>query len=416
MKYGLIGQKLGHSFSKEIHESLANYQYELKELEKDQLDLFLKEKNFNAVNVTIPYKETVIKYLDELDISAKNVKAVNTIVNKDGKLIGYNTDYMGLLTSINKANIIIKNKKVLIIGSGGASLACEAVAKTLESKEIIKCNRNKKDGVISFDELDNYLDIEVIFNATPVGMYPNNDESFDFISKFKKLESYIDCIYNPLQTKMSLMLQKQNVKTIGGLYMLVAQAYYAVEIFLNQKLNLKLMDKTYRKIVKTKDNVILIGMPSSGKTKIAGILKHYLNKEVIDLDVKLEEEVGMSIKDYIEQFGEESFRNKESLIVEKYAKLNNQIISTGGGVILNYHNIELLKQNGKIYFINRKLELLTPTISRPLSNNTESLTKLYNERIDKYMDYADYIIDNNTNIDEAVKHILEVREHEIINY
>lgn len=416
MDYGLIGEKLGHSFSKEIHESLASYTYEIHEVAKDDLDEFMKAKAFKAINVTIPYKQAVIPYLDHLDESAKLVGAVNTIINRNGVLTGFNTDYSGLLALIKKANIHIKNKKVLILGAGGASLACVAASISEGCKEVIRSDFKARDGVISFDELDNHLDAEIIFNATPVGMYPNNDGTLIDVLKYPKLEGFIDCVYNPLQTKTVISAKQNGIKAMGGLYMLVAQAFYAVEIFLDKKLDKKLIDDIYHKIVKAKDNISLIGMPSCGKSKLAIAISRYVKKEVIDIDDEIVKEIGMPIKDYMELNGEKSFREIETKVIERCSKLSNVIISTGGGAVLNHHNMEVLRQNGKIYFIDRPLELLKPTNDRPLSSDFESLKKRYNERIDKYNKEADYIIKNDDAFNTAIKRILEVRKNEIISY
>lgn len=416
MEYGLIGEKLGHSFSKTIHEKLASYIYEICELKPNELDSFFKEKSFKSINVTIPYKETVIKYLDELDESAKLVGAVNTIVNNDGYLIGYNTDYLGLNYLVKKLGLNLENKKVLILGAGGASKACYAVCKMNGASQILKSDFNHLDGVISFDEISDHLDVDFIFNATPVGMYPKNDGKLIDLDKFSNLVGFIDCIYNPLSTNLVLDARSLNIPSMGGLYMLVAQAYFAVEFFLRKKLDISLIDKIYKELVKEKDNIVLIGMPSCGKSTIGELLSKKLKKQYVDIDLLIEEKINSSIKDYIDKNGEDSFRNIEEEVVKDISKLNNQIISCGGGVIKRKININNLKQNGKIYFIDRSLELLTPTATRPLSNDLNKLKKLYEERYPIYLDDSDYHIDNNQEIEDAVNKIIEVYKNENPSY
>lgn len=403
MKYGLIGEHLGHSFSKEIHESISDYIYEIKEIAKESLDSFMKKKDFLGINVTIPYKEKVIPYLDYIDESAKLIGAVNTIVNKNGKLYGYNTDFLGLKDLIIKSKINIKGQKVAILGNGGTSKTAKAVLEYLGANSIKVTALNPVGDEISYDELNlQYNDINIILNATPVGMYPNNLDTLIDISKFSKLVGIIDVIYNPLHTKLVMDAKKQKIKACNGLYMLVAQAVYASAIFKGEVADQTLIDKVYTKIKKQKQNIVLIGMPSCGKSSIGRMLAKKLNKQFIDIDKEIEKEIGTSIKTFIELSGEESFRNLESQITYKYSKLNNLVISTGGGVIKRPTNIEVLKQNGIIIFIDRPLELLKPTKSRPLTNDIEKLKKIYLERYDIYMNSADIVVKNDKEFDECV--------------
>ena len=280
MDYGLIGKKLGHSFSKTIHESIMNYEYILKELNEEELDSFMKEKDFKAINVTIPYKHEVIKYLDELDDSVKKIGACNVVVNKDGYLSGYNSDYFGLKSLIHKNSIVVKDKKCLILGSGGTSKTAYWVLKDLEAKEIIFVSRSKKEGCITYDEAYELSDVNIIVNTTPKGMYPNNDELIIDISKFDKLEGVVDVIFNPLRTRLIEQAISKGIKNAGGLYMLVAQAVKAIEYFKDIKLDEKNIDEVYLKLLKEKENVVLIGMPGCGKSTIAKELKGKL----VDVD------------------------------------------------------------------------------------------------------------------------------------
>lgn len=396
MRYGLLGEKLGHSFSKEIHQKIANYKYELFEVAKDQFHNFMTNLDFKAINVTIPYKEKVISYLDFLDEKAKEINAVNTIVNKDGKLYGYNTDYFGLKALINYHKINIKDKKVLIFGSGGTSKTASIVARDLEAKEIIKVSRNKCEGYITYSDLDKVLDVDVIINTTPVGMYPNCDNAICELDSFNNLQAVIDCIYNPINTKLMQNARKLGIKAVNGLYMLVAQAVYASHIFLDRGtvVDNNIIDNIYKELLLSKENIVLIGMPSCGKSTIGLKLSKLLNKEFVDSDNEIEKRIGMRISSYLTKDNENEFRDIESKVISDLSIKNNLVIATGGGVIKRFENIQKLRYNSQIIFIDRSLNLLKATKNRPLSNNFQDLLRLYQERYPKYCEYADYRIKN----------------------
>lgn len=407
MEYGLIGEKLGHSFSKQIHESLNGYKYELKELSKEEFDNFMIKKEFTAINVTIPYKEKVIPYLDYIDPTAEKIQAVNTIVNKNGKLYGYNTDYLGLKDLIVKNNIEVLNKKALILGTGGTSKTATVVLQDLGIKEIIYASRSNLEGTISYNDIYQHTDIQIIINTTPCGMYPNINESLVDLDKLNNVEAVIDVIYNPLRTKLIIDAQERNIKTATGLYMLVSQAVYASSIFLDKKIDLLKQDNIYKTIFNEKRNIVLIGMPSCGKTSIAMELKRILSKDFIDTDFEIEKRINKKIKDYLTEENEEEFRNIESSVVKDISTLNNKVISTGGGIIKRKTNIDLLKANGLIIFIDRPLDKLITSSSRPLSSSKEKLEKLYNERYQKYISSADIIIKNDNEFIYTINKILE---------
>lgn len=407
MKYGLIGEKLGHSFSKEIHEMIGYYKYEIHEVAKVDIDNFMKQKDFLSINVTIPYKETVIPYLDEISPQAASIGAVNTIVNINGKLYGHNTDYFGMLALIKKNNIDCKNKKVLILGTGGTSKTAFAVVKDLGAKEILKASINGEINTITYDEaVSTHNDAEVIINTTPVGMYPKNDGCIIDITKFNKLTGLIDVVYNPLRTNLVLNAKTLNIPSEGGLYMLVGQAVYACGLFLNKEIDLSIIDTIYDKLRSDKENIILIGMPSSGKTTIGKILSEKLNKTLVDTDELIVNKIGMSIAEYMKTHTEKEFRDVESKCVKEAAKMSSVVIATGGGAILRSENVKVLKQNGKLYFLKRDLELLTPTASRPFSSDIESLKKRYIERLPIYESVCDKCIDNNHDISDTVDAII----------
>ena len=394
MKYGLIGEKLGHSFSKEVHSMLSDYEYEICEIPKDGLDAFMREASFKAINVTIPYKESVIPYLSYISDEAKKIGSVNTIVNRGGKLYGYNTDFFGMVSLINKMRLSIKGKKTVILGTGGTSKTAFAVVESLGAEPIITVSRTKKDGAIGYEELmKDHLDAEIIINTTPVGMYPDNFSSPVDISPFTKLEGVIDAIYNPLRTSLVIDALERGIKAEGGLYMLVAQAVYASEIFLDTKYPTEKLDKIYKKIKRKKENIVLIGMPASGKSTVATLLSKDLSRTVLDTDRMIEKSRQKSISDIFESDGEKAFRDYETYEIANASLQNNTIIATGGGAILRSENVKMLKQNGVLFFIDRPYEKLVPTSDRPLASDLDAIKKRYEERYDVYLKTADARID-----------------------
>lgn len=408
MMYGLLGEKLGHSFSKEIHERIANYSYNLIEVSKDDFPSFMKEKNFKAINVTIPYKEMVIPYMDYIDPKAKEIRAINTIVNKDGKLYGYNTDYFGLKALIVNNGISVENKKVLILGTGGTSKTASVVLKDLNAKEVIFVSRSKKDNTITYEEVkDLHSDADILINTSPSGMYPNVDSILVDLDWFSNLSAIIDVVYNPLKTKIVQKALKKGIKAVTGLYMLVAQAVYASSIFLDKKIDESLIDTVYQELLLKKENIVLIGMPSCGKSTIGKLLSESLDKELVDSDEEIEKGIGMKIQKFLTSENEEDFRNIETEVIKELSLRNNLVISTGGGVIKKEKNVEFLKYNGKVIFVDRPLELLQATSSRPLSSTVDALNKLYQERYSVYMKSCDVVVKNDSLIEDVVKLILE---------
>lgn len=406
MEYGLIGEHLGHSFSREIHARIGDYKYELKEIAKGDLDKFMKEKDFKGINVTIPYKQDVMPYLDYIDDGAKMIGAVNTIVNKDGKLYGYNTDFFGMISLIKSINLDVKGKKALILGTGGTSKTARAVLKHLGAKEIVVVSRNASGEVISYEMAEKmHSDAEIIVNTTPVGMYPNNEDIIIDLDKFEKLEGAIDPIYNPIRTKFIRKALRKGAKARGGLYMLVGQAIVASERFFDKDIDEKIAEDIYKEILSQKQNIILTGMPSCGKTTIGRMLAKKMGVEFVDADEYLVRTYQKEISEIFKEEGEKGFRDKESEVIADISRLNGCVISTGGGCILKDENIDRLRQNGKIYFIDRPLEKLIPTDDRPLSSNVEDIKKRYNERYDRYLDTCDYVVKNDKDIESVVEEI-----------
>ena len=420
MEYGLIGEKLGHSFSKIIHEKLADYTYELCPLAKDELDAFMTAKQFKAINVTIPYKQDVIPYCDVLDDSAKRIGVVNTIVNRDGKLFGYNTDFAGFLYNLNAHGITLKDKKVMICGSGGTCKTVTAVAEYMGAKEILVVSRSKKENAVTYEECIRHKDVDVVVNASPKGMYPDNGESPLDLSNFPNCKAVVDVIYNPLKTRLLQQAEQLGMKAVNGLEMLVARAKFAVEHFLSTEIENDKIDQITLELLKQLTNIVLIGMPSSGKTLTGKALCKYIDKTVVDTDAVIVERSGMSIKEMFARHGEAYFRQWEHDVIEEFSKQNGLIIATGGGAIKNEENIQNLKQNGIVMFIDRDLEHLLVTDDRPLSKDANAVAKLYEERYPLYTKYGDLRVPNNypmeisqQELDELMNTILE-GYHEIL--
>ena len=396
MKYGLIGEHLGHSFSKVIHEKIGDYVYEIKEIEPSLVVPYMEAREFMGINVTIPYKETVIPTLDYIDDSAKKIGAVNTVVNRSGKLYGYNTDYDGMLALTKKIGADIKDKKVLIIGTGGTSKTARAVVSDLGAREIIFVSNIEVTGAISYEELyKSHTDVDVIYNTSPVGMYPRNYSKPIDIKKFPQVNAVVDVVYNPLRTSLVREANSLGIPSEGGLYMLCAQAVFAYEHFTGKKAPDGIIDEIYSDIVKEKSNIVLVGMPASGKSTVGKALAELTGKELIDTDTEIVKKEGTDIPTIFKDKGEAYFRDLEAEIIEDVSKLNGKIIATGGGAILRESNAYALKQNGKVYFLDRDLELLMPTADRPLSSDRESITKRYNERYDIYKKVSDARVDSN---------------------
>ena len=407
MKYGLIGERLGHSFSKNIHEKLG-YEYELRQLKPEELDRFMREKDFLGINVTIPYKEAVIPYLDEIDEGARAIGAVNTIVNRDGRLFGHNTDFYGMKELIRHLELDVEDRKAIILGTGGTSKTAKAALTSLGAKEVIKVSRSKNDEAIDYQELlSKHLDAEIIVNTTPVGMYPDIRKMPVDIYKFQDLVGLIDAVYNPINPFIVQCAHDMAVTAEGGLYMLVAQAVRASEIFLDKSYPDGLIDDIYNDLRREKENIVLIGMPASGKSTVGKIVAERLGRKFVDTDEIITERIGMSIKEYFEQYGEVEFRKIESEIIADLACETSLVIATGGGAILADENVCNLKFNGLLFFIDRPLECLIPTEDRPLSSDRESITKRYYERYLVYRGTCDVHIESDLGADNIADMILE---------
>ena len=409
MRYGLIGEKLGHSFSKDIHERIADYTFDLIPLSKEEFKTFMEKKEFTALNVTIPYKKDVIPYLDEMDEHAKAIGAVNTIVNRDGKLKGYNTDFTGFLYMVKKHNVHMEGKKVLIIGNGGASAAIQAVVQHESAGSMVIVDVVPGNGAISYDEMfSSHLDAEIIINTSPIGMYPRIGNAPIDISMFHKCEAVLDVIYNPILTRLCFEAQEMDIKRVNGLEMLIAQAKQSVEFFLDKSIDDQIIDDIYQDMLRERCNIVLIGMPSAGKTTIGKMLENRMQKEFIDLDDIIIEKAGKSIPEIFEESGEAGFRAIETEAAIEVSKLNNKIIATGGGTIKHKVNMDYLRQNGITIFIDRDVDkLISSDPNRPLSKSTDALEKMHAERLPLYQTYAAYVAVNNSDIESTVTEIEE---------
>lgn len=406
MEYGLIGENLEHSFSKSLHEDYLNTKYELISLKKEELKDFFIKKEFKGINVTIPYKKEVISYLDEVDPLVKRIGSCNCIINNNGKLKGYNTDYYGFKFLLEENEVSIENKNIAVLGSGGTYKTIKAVLEDLNANNIYCISRNKKDDNYTYEELLS-LKVDIIINTTPIGMYPNNYVNNIDLDKIENLELVIDVIFNPLRTKLLIDAKRKNIKTIGGLQMLVAQGIKSSELFLNKNYTLEEIRSCYFDLWVDKSNIVLIGMPMSGKTTIGHKLKEAFNKEFIDIDKEIVDKENKTINEIFEIYGEDYFRKLENELYTEYSKKNGLIISTGGGIVKNIDSIYKLKQNGLVVFIDRKIEKMIINNHRPLSKTKEDIERLYKERYELYLNNSDVKINNNGSKKRAVINIVE---------
>ena len=401
MEYGCIGERLGHSFSAEIHRELADYQYEIREIAPEALDDFMVERPFRGINVTIPYKERVIPHLDEIDGMARAVGAVNTVVNRDGRLCGYNTDVYGMTRLIERIGLQLDGKKVAILGTGGTSRTARAVAKSLGAATVLTVGRAARESVIDYDTLyRTHTDVEILINTTPCGMfpYPNGRDGIAAaavdVSRFPNLRGVVDAVYNPLRSRLVLDAQKRGIAAEGGLFMLVAQAVRACEIFLGYDLPSNTCERVFQRILREKENLVLIGMPASGKSTVGALLAESSGRSLVDSDDLIVEAAGREISEIFRSDGEIAFRDLESRVIEEQiADKNGLIVATGGGAILREANLDALRRNGWLCFLDRPLEDLLPTSDRPLASTVEAIRKRYEERYERYCAAADCRID-----------------------
>ena len=406
LSYGCIGEHLPHSFSKEIHGQIGGYAYELKELTPEELPAFMTARSFCGINVTIPYKQAVIPYLDEIDETAREIGAVNTVVNRNGKLYGFNTDLDGLTRLIRRIGLNLSGKKVLIPGTGGTSRTAAFAAEKLGAREIHRISRTGKEGSLTYEEaLKDHADAEILLNTTPCGMYPEPDAQPLSLEPFHRLEGVADVIYNPLRSRLVLDARSRGIPSDGGLYMLVAQAVRASEHFLDTVYPENLTDRIYERILRQKENIVLIGMPGSGKSAVGRVLASETGRPFADTDQYITDKAGKAIPDIFREDGEPAFRDLESGIIRELSKQGGQIISTGGGAVLRPENVTALRQNGRLYWLNRNPDALVPTDDRPLADTVEKMKQLYLVREPVYRAAADEIVPVTGTPEKAAKMI-----------
>ncbi len=406
-KYCVIGKTLPHTLSPEIHRELGRDRYDIKELFDDcALADFVNRREYDGYNVTIPYKQAIMPLLDGMSKAAKEVGSVNTVVCEDGKLIGRNTDADGMKYALKKAGISLKDKSVLILGSGGTCQTAKYICRTAHAQSVKVVSRT---GEINYENCYEHQDVQIIINTTPVGMMPHSYEKPVELSRFENLEGVFDCIYNPLETLLIKDARALGLKAANGLTMLVEQARISHNFFEKAKglpqADSAVTDEIVEKLLSKRRNLVLIGMAGSGKSVIGRIAAKILNRQFVDTDAEIERLAGKSIPQIFKDSGEEYFRELERAVVENVCIRQGIVISTGGGAVLDERNVFMMKANGVCYMIQRDADKLA-TKDRPLSPDAESAAKLYEERKPVYLAAADVVVDNDGEIDGAIEQII----------
>lgn len=403
-RYGLIGEKLGHSYSKRIHRALADYDYELISIPKEEIEAFLSARDFTGLNVTIPYKRTVLPHCDLLTDAAREIGSVNTLMMQpDGRLLGDNTDYAGFLYLARSAGVSFKDKKVLLLGSGGTSLTARAAMRQAGAKEIIVVSRG---GAINYENVYAQENADIVVNTTPVGMFPNNGARPVDLMRFPKLCGVLDVIYNPLNTALISDARRLGIPCAGGLSMLVAQAKYAAERFAGRLIPDGQIGSVGRQLRRELTNLVFVGMPGSGKSTLAAACAERLGREVVELDDLIAQKAGMTIPDIFTKHDEGYFRALEAEAVAEAGKRTGLVISTGGGAVLRGENVTAMRQNGLIVRVERPLDALS-TDGRPLSGDLDTLRKMLAQRAPIYEAVSDFAVQNDRDVAHAVQSVLD---------
>lgn len=405
MECGLLGRKLGHSYSPQIHALLGAYSYRLMELEPEAVGPFLKAGAFTGLNVTIPYKKTVIPYLDSLSPEARRLGAVNTILRREGNLIGHNTDYFGFRYLVEKSGLRVAGKKALVLGSGGASNTASAVLEELGARVVVI----SRTGENNYQNLSRHADAAVIVNATPVGMYPNTGIRPLDLGQFPSLEGVLDAIYNPARTQILLDAERRGLTAVNGLWMLVAQAKESAQWFTGKPISDDVIAPIHRALRQQMENILLVGMPGCGKTTVGQQLAQELGKKFVDADQALEETTGRKITDILPSQGEAAFRALETQTLADLGKQSGLVIATGGGCVTREENYDLLHQNGTVFWLTRELNKL-PTQGRPLSRD---LGQMYARREPMYRQFADAAVSNDGSVEQTVREIRRIWEENL---
>lgn len=404
-QYGLLGEHLSHSFSPRIHGEMADYPYSLYEVSRESLGEWVGDNSLSGYNVTIPYKQEIMKYLDELSDAAKSIGAVNTVVRKsDGTLVGDNTDYYGFKYMLDCLNVDIKGKKAVVLGNGGASKTVQAVLKERGAELVVF----DVTGENTYSTISRHSDATLVVNATPVGMYPNTGQTLVDLSIFTQCKGVADLIYNPARTALLLQAEHLGIPTVNGLSMLVAQAKRAAELFTDTELDDSVIERIRRKVASQTENVILVGMPGCGKTTVGKILAETMNRKFVDGDEEITNSSGRKPSEIINSDGERAFRLVETEVLKGMCKQSSAVIATGGGVVTVHDNLDILRQNGRIIFVDRDIDVLSKD-DRPLSVN---LPELYEKRMPLYREFSDRTIDGNSDAETVARRALVAFEEE----
>ena len=404
MRAGLLGERLGHSYSPQIHAFFGDYSYDLFEVAPEKLDSFMRGDDFDALNVTIPYKRAVMPYCAQLTDAARKIGSVNTLVRRaDGTLLGDNTDAAGFTAMLRRLNVDPAGKKALVLGSGGASLTVRYVLSALGAREVIVVSRK---GENNYQNLDRHADAELMVNATPVGMFPNCGISPVDLKTLPNLSAVLDIIYNPARTRLLMDAEALGIPCLGGLTMLVEQARAAAERFLGASISEELARQAHAAVLRDTQNIVLIGMPGCGKSTLAAALARLTGREAVDADELIARECGTSIPEYFAEHSEDEFRGVETAVLSKICARSGLIIATGGGCVTRPENRDILRQNGKVFYIRRDLKLL-PTANRPLSQ-AAPLEEMFARRAPLYQAFADTEIENGDTVEIVAGKIWEV--------
>ena len=401
LRSGLLGEHLGHSYSPQIHALLGSYEYKLYEKAPDEVESFIKNGKWDGINVTIPYKKVAASLCDELSDIARKLGSANTLVRKNGKIYGYNTDYYGFMSMVERSEISVNGKKAIVLGSGGASVTVCAVLETLGAGVTV-ISRSGED---NYSNLSKHADAEIIVNTTPVGMYPKNGESAIDLRDFPNCKGVFDLIYNPLRTKLILQAEELGIPHKSGLHMLVAQAKKSSELFRDTTLDDELIEYIEERLSRELRNIILIGMPGSGKSVVAQAISRKIGREIIEVDAEIERIAGKTIPEIFASGGESEFRAIETEVLAEAGKQSGKIISTGGGCVTIPENYPLLHQNGVIIRIKRDVAVL-PTDGRPISQSSD-MTELARKREPMYRRFADFEVDNDGSLTDTADEIVE---------
>lgn len=404
MRFGLLGRKLGHSYSPQIHKFLGDYEYPLYEKEPDEIDSFMKSDEFDGMNVTIPYKETVVPYMSSLSDAAKKIGSVNTVTRlPDGTLYGDNTDYYGFSFLLDSNGFDVESQKVLVLGNGGAAKTVICVCRDRKAREVTVISRSSQTD--NYNNISKHADADYIINTTPVGMYPNNGEKLIDLSLFKNLKGVADLIYNPSKTQFLLDAEKLGIPQANGLIMLCAQAVKAAENFTGNRYKSSKTLEILSTLEKQMKNIVLVGMPGCGKSTAGKLLAKKLGREFVDTDKLIEENEKKPIPHIFEEMGEEYFRDAEAQAVADAGKMSGKIIATGGGAILRNENKTALRQNATVVFLHRDISTLA-TDGRPLSKSGK-LNEMYEARLPHYRAVSDITVEVDSDPEITVERIMK---------